>query len=642
MKKILMAALGLMLALTAVSCGQGAKDYDWKKGVVTDEFVFQKAPFAECHAATIAETPAGLVVAYFGGTKERNPDVCIWVSRLVDGKWIGPEMAADGIQNPELRYPCWNPVLYQIPGKELLLFYKVGPSPSTWKGYLKRSFDNGQTWSEAEELPEGIVGPVKNKPEEINGMLVCPSSKEGDGWRLFMEMTPDYGKTWTSVGPLNEKEPWLAIQPSILKHQNGDLQILFRTRNRRVGTAWSKDGGMTWSKLDSTSLPNNNSGTDAVTLQDGRHLLVYNHVLPPDEQAKGPRTPLNVALSKDGKKWYASVVLEDSPISQYSYPAVIQGADGFIHIVYTWRRQGVKYVKLDPAELQMVPIKNLTWPGLSSPTPDVTVTEPDFQISVCDWMLLKRQKDGAVTLAKELNYDGLEVDMNSLSKNPTFLSRFKNNPEELMNYKRLAAMTGIKISSVAMSGFYAQSFALRDSYIEPVQDCIDVMKGLGVKVCFLPLGVTSDIAAHPELRPAAVERLRTVAKLAEKANVIIGIETTLDAAGDLALLKDIGSPAVKIYFNFQNPLRAGRDLHQELRTLGAENICMIHCTNTDKVWLENDPEIDMPAVKKTLEDMGWKGWLVVERSRDASQSRNVKANYGANCAFLKKVFQGAE
>lgn len=638
MKKSIKFALLCMIAVMSAFSIQ-AKEYDWKKGIVTDEFVYTKAPFAECHSVSLAETSEGIIVTFFGGSKERHPDVCIWVCRLENETWTAPQKVADGIVNDSLRYPCWNPVLYQVPGGELLLFYKVGPSPGGWKGYMKRSSDNGHTWSEAEALMENVLGPVKNKPVEIDGQLFCPSSTENHGWRLHLDITPDNGKHWTQINSLNDPKEWSAIQPSILTYKNGDLQMVCRTRNRTIGSIWSKDRGKTWSKMDSIGLPNNNSGIDAVTLKDGRQLMVYNHVLPPAGQAKGARTPLNVALSKDGKSWYASLILEDSPISQYSYPAVIQSADGYIHIAYTWRRQRIKYVKVDPAKLQMVKIKKGVWPGKENALAVKGAGETPFPISACDWMLLKRQKDGAITLAREIGCDGLEVDMNSLSKNVTFQSRFKNNPEELQKYKALAARTGVKISSVAMSGFYAQSFAQRESFIEPVADCIDVMKGLGVKVAFLPLGVMSDLTLHPELRPAVVERLRIVGKMAEDAGVILGIETSLDAAGDLALLKEIGCPAIKIYFNFSNALQNGRDLHKELKTLGSENICMIHCTNQDKVWLENDPMIDMPAVKKTLEEIGYKGWLVMERSRDASQSRNVRGNYGANCAYLKKIFQ---
>ncbi len=338
--------------------------FQWKKGILKDEFIFTRAPFPESHASTIAETPKGLVAAWFGGTKEGYPDVCIWVSRRVNDHWTEPALAADGIQNDTLRYACYNPVLYQVPGGDLLLFYKVGPKVAAWKGYMKRSHDNGITWSAAEALPDGYLGPVKNKPVLLsNGDLLCPSSTENHGWQVHFEVTRDTGHTWKWIGPINDGKTMDAIQPSVLFYPGGRMQVLCRSRNRAVLSSWSSDNGNTWLPMEATPLPNNNSGTDAVTLKDGRQLLVYNHVLPPGNLAKGPRTPLNVALSKDGKTWYAALVLEDSPVSQYSYPSVIQSADGMIHIVYTWRRERIKYVEIDPAQLEMKEIINGQWPG---------------------------------------------------------------------------------------------------------------------------------------------------------------------------------------------------------------------------------------------------------------------------------------
>ncbi|UEG52840.1 exo-alpha-sialidase [Mucilaginibacter daejeonensis] len=335
----------------------------WRTGIVTDEFVYQKAPYKECHAATIAETPKGLVASWFGGTKERNPDVCIWVSHRVNGKWTEGVNVANGIQNDTLRYPTWNPVLYQVPGGELMLFYKIGASPGTWKGYWKTSKDNGYTWSDQMALPEGYLGPIKNKPVMVGKNLTSPTSTEGKGgWRIHFEISPDLGKTWKMVDVAKGTDTIDAIQPSILTYKDGRLQLLARTKNRAIAQAWSSDKGMTWTPLSKTNLPNNNSGTDAVTLKDGRQLLVYNHVLPPGKLAKGARTPLNVAVSKDGKTWYAALILEDSPISQYSYPSVIQTKDGMVHFIYTWRRERIKHVVADPAKFKLVEIKDGQWP----------------------------------------------------------------------------------------------------------------------------------------------------------------------------------------------------------------------------------------------------------------------------------------
>ncbi|HEX2101023.1 MAG TPA: sugar phosphate isomerase/epimerase family protein [Candidatus Synoicihabitans sp.] len=263
---------------------------------------------------------------------------------------------------------------------------------------------------------------------------------------------------------------------------------------------------------------------------------------------------------------------------------------------------------------------------------------PRFPVGVCDWMLLKRQKLGAFEIAHAIGADGLEVDMGGLGQRETFDNQLAK-PEVREQFLARSRELGVRVCSLAMSGFYAQSFAERPGVERMVQDCIDTMVAMQVKVAFLPLGVRSDLVQFPHLRPVVVQRLRAIASRAADAGVVIGIETALDAAGEAALLDDVGSPAIRSYFNFANPLQSGRDLHAELRTLGRERICQIHASNQDRVWLENDPQIDVPAVKRTLEELGWQGWLVIERSRDANDARNVRRNYGANTQYLKTVFQ---
>jgi sugar phosphate isomerase/epimerase len=273
-------------------------------------------------------------------------------------------------------------------------------------------------------------------------------------------------------------------------------------------------------------------------------------------------------------------------------------------------------------------------PSCRTPTP----RGPRYRIAVCDWMILKRQKPGAFPLAKEIGADGVEVDMGSLGERETFDNQLAK-PEVRRQFLDTAAGLNLEICSIAMSGFYAQSFAERPTVPRMLDDCLDTMKGMNVKIAFLPLGVQNDLVRHPELRPAIVERLKAIAPKAEQAGVIIGLETSLDAAGEVQLLKEIGSPAVRIYFNFANALQNGRDLCAELRTLGKDRICQIHCTNQDGFWLQDDPKIDLPRVKQTLDEMGWRGWLVIERSRKASDPRNVKGNFSANTSYLKSIFQ---
>ena len=331
-----------LIALTLAFAPMCARAED--SPIVKSEFIYETAPFPSCHASTIVETKSGLVTAWFGGTREKGPDVGIWTSRNAEGQWTAPIEIANGIQPDGKRHPCWNPVLFQPKEGPLLLFYKVGPDPDRWWGMLRTSTDDGRTWSDARRLPDGILGPIKNKPVQLaNGDLLSPTSTEDRGWRVHFERSGDGGKTWTATPPVNDGKEIGAIQPSILIHKDGKLEAVGRTEQGRVFEIWSEDQGRTWGKMTLTDLPNPNSGIDATTLADGRFVLVYNHT------PKG-RSPLNVAVSSDGKKWEPALVLESEP-GEYSYPAVIQSRDGLVHITYTWKRQRVKHVVVDPTKL---------------------------------------------------------------------------------------------------------------------------------------------------------------------------------------------------------------------------------------------------------------------------------------------------
>ncbi len=296
------------------------------------------------------------MAAWFGGTRERHPNVGIWLSRYVDRRWTAPVEVANGIESPEQRYPCWNPVLFQPTRGPLLLFYKVGPSPSTWWGVLKTSDDAGQAWSAASRLPDGILGPIKNRPVELpGGKILCGSSTEHAGWRAHFEWTTDLGKTWSKTEAINDPAQIGAIQPALLLHLDGVVQAVGRSQQGKIWETVTRDQGATWNPMSLTGLPNPNSGLDAVTLADGRHVLVYNHT------PRG-RSPLNVAVSADGKKWQAALVLEREP-GEYSYPAVMQAKDGSVHITYTWKRQRVKHVVVAPAKLTLRDLVDGQWPN---------------------------------------------------------------------------------------------------------------------------------------------------------------------------------------------------------------------------------------------------------------------------------------
>ena len=339
-------ALTLVLAaMASVATGHAAEPE-----VLKSEFIFETAPVPSCHASTIVETANGkLVAAWFGGTAEGKPDVGIWLSRLENGGWTVPENVASGVQDDGQRWPCWNPVLFQPKEGALMLFYKVGPSPSKWWGMLRTSSDDGKAWSGATRLPDKILGPVKNKPVQLaDGTILSASSTEGltppPSWQIHFERSTDNGKTWQLVKVSQPEDSPPSIQPSILQLGGDKLMAVGRTRSSKVFSTTSEDNGRTWSRVTLLDLPNPNSGTDAVTLKDGRHLLIYNHT------ARG-RSPLNIAVSNNGREWHGALVLESDP-GEYSYPAIIQSRDGLVHATYTWKRQRIRHVVIDPEKLK--------------------------------------------------------------------------------------------------------------------------------------------------------------------------------------------------------------------------------------------------------------------------------------------------
>lgn len=328
----------------------------WPEAILQSEFINEGASYPECHASTLAEiAPGQLAAAWFGGTKERNPDVGIWFARQRDGKWETAREVANGVRPDQPRVPAWNPVLFQPKNGALQLFYKLGPSPSQWWGMVITSTDGGETWSAPRRLPDGILGPIKNKPVELSdGTWLSSSSTEGrsDGWRVHFERSTDQGETWQKSDDVPKGPNLDAIQPSILFQRDGKLEAVTRTKQGVVAQTWSSDQGVHWSALTATDLPNPNSGTDAVTLKDGRQLIVYNHSGHRANEAKGNRWPLDIAISNDGVSWRRVLTLETEPLpSGYAYPAVIQTSDGLVHITYTWNRSRIKHVVVDPKQL---------------------------------------------------------------------------------------------------------------------------------------------------------------------------------------------------------------------------------------------------------------------------------------------------
>lgn len=326
--------------------------YAQKVVIVQSGSVFKQVPFEACHASTLVDLGNGkIMAAWFGGKHEGSKDVAIW-SAVKNGKtWSQPIEIANGIQNDPSRLACWNPVLFKAKNGTLFLHYKVGLNPRTWWAEYKTSVNNGKTWSKAQKLPKDFLGPIKNKPIQLaNGTILYPSSTESldeKTWHIHIEKSDAHGKNWTKI-KIN-CDTFGVIQPSILVYPKGKLQLLCRSRQNVIVESWSTDGGETWSKLKPTSLPNPNSGSDVVTLQDGRQLLVYNPLTAGKNWWEG-RSVLKLAISTDGEKWQDIYTIENHQNGEYSYPAIIQDQNGNVHISYTAVRKNITYIELKLTE----------------------------------------------------------------------------------------------------------------------------------------------------------------------------------------------------------------------------------------------------------------------------------------------------
>lgn len=363
--KIYTASILMMIfCSTAMVFGQTANKAETKYG--GGEFIYETAPFPSAHASTIVELPDGnLMAAWFGGTAEGDPDVAIWGSHRVGGTWSKPVELAR-----EAGTPTWNPVLFYTKDKKLWLYYKFGTHPTMWTGARKWSGDNGKTWSAAEVLPAGLYGPIRAKPLVMNdGTIVSGTSVESyRNWAVWIERSEDNGATWQKFGPITiplnlygegvksliPKEvpgsndwgfTFGIIQPSVVSLGGKKLRLYARSTAKmgKVCVADSNDGGKTWTQARPIDVPNPNSGLDAVQLKDGRVVMIYNNT-------NSGRTPLNLAISRDGENFKMFATLENEP-GEFSYPNVIQAKNGDLQIVYTWNRKKMKYINYKLADI---------------------------------------------------------------------------------------------------------------------------------------------------------------------------------------------------------------------------------------------------------------------------------------------------
>jgi len=328
-----------------ISCSKTSDTASGSEEISGKDFVFgDDRPFPQCHASTLVRLDDGrFIVAWFGGTKEKDDDVGIWVSYGKPGSWSAPDEVAKIREDPH-----WNPVLHRSADGKIYLFFKVGKEISHWETWVKVSEDNGATWSEAYELvagDKGGRGPVKNKLIELSdGTWIAGASIEPDRWEVFVDRSEDRGKTWTASGlfaiDTNDIKGKGAIQPTLWESAPGKVHMLVRTTGGVVGRSDSEDSGKTWSAIYKTELPNPNSGIDLTRLPDGTLALMYN----PDNKNWGSRSPISLALSYDnGQTWPDKIDLDSGgKDDEFSYPAIISWGDS-VATTYTWNRQKIAF-----------------------------------------------------------------------------------------------------------------------------------------------------------------------------------------------------------------------------------------------------------------------------------------------------------
>ncbi len=317
---------------------------------LTPEFIYTDAPFPSAHASTIVELKNGdLLSAWFGGSSEGAPDVAIWLSRRSHNTWSTP---AEIVREPNIA--TYNPVLFHSADGKLWLYYKFGPHPDVWTAGRRFSTDDGQTWSPIEHLPAGLYGPIRAKPLVLgNGAIVSGTSVESyHSWAAWIERSTDNGETWSRIGPIAAPTPanpvtqnYGIIQPSVVRLKSGVLRFYARSTPQiaKICVSDSTDAGLHWSPVHALDLPNPNSGIDAVSLRDGRVVLIFNNT------SKG-RTPLNLAVSTDGEHFRVFETLESDP-GEYSYPSMIQGRSGDLDATYTWNRKRIRFVQIPLASI---------------------------------------------------------------------------------------------------------------------------------------------------------------------------------------------------------------------------------------------------------------------------------------------------
>ena len=303
--------------------------------------IFDKPPTPGCHASTVVEVEKGkLLAAWFGGKDEGAKDVQIYLSRF-DGQWSVPEVVGT-----EPGQPTWNPVLFKTAKGTLFLWYKAGPKPFNWTGYVRTSADGGKTWSKPAMMPAGFYGPVRAKPIQVGEAILAGTSLESHNcWTPYVDTSTDDGNTWTRSAPFNVAGKFAQIQPTLFAVEKTIVALMRSSDPRRICRSESRDGGKTWTPAEATELLNPSSGIDVARTGPSELFLIYN-------PSTLLRTPISLARSADNGKTWAKVHDLETEVGEFSYPAMIASESGNLEITYTFNRKHIKHETVDPAKFR--------------------------------------------------------------------------------------------------------------------------------------------------------------------------------------------------------------------------------------------------------------------------------------------------
>ena len=253
-----------------------------------------------------------------------------------------------------------------------------------------------------------------------------------------------------------------------------------------------------------------------------------------------------------------------------------------------------------------------------------------FKIGACDWSIRNRGDVAAMKMAKDIGIDGVEVSFGK--PGDTYDLREAENRKK---YQAEAKKNSVEICSLAMGILNQIPYATSSDAEQWVLDCIEVMPKLNQKVVLLAFFANGDLKGKPDMQEAAIARLKKAAPKAEEAGVILGIESYLNADEHMRILDAVDSPAVKVYYDVANMNKMGYDVYKEIRQLGRDRICQIHCKENG--YLLGKGLIDFKRVKEALDDIGWHGWLVIEGA--VPKGGEMFDSYVKNQKYLRSVFQ---